>query len=81
MFENLCYALFIRKYQLQAKSTEKNSQPEELVDKRFDAKHWTLNSYPDVSILSSSERLGYRKDELVLRYHVPNKFKDSELCT
>ena len=39
VFENLCYALFIKRYQLQAKSTEKNSQPEELVDKLFDAKH------------------------------------------
>ena len=29
-------------------------------------------------ILSSGEKLHYRKVELVLRYHVPNKFKDPE---
>ena len=29
-------------------------------------------------IIFSGERLHYRKVELVLRYHVPNKFKDPE---
>ena len=35
MFENLCYALFIKLYQLQGKSTENDSQPVELVGKLF----------------------------------------------
>ena len=70
MFENLCYALFIKRYQLQAKSIENALQPEELVDKLFEANHSIVNSYPDV--------LHYRRVELVLRYNVPNKFKDPE---
>ena len=49
-----------------------------LHDKLFEANHSTTDSYPDVLILSSGERLHYRKVELVLRYHVPNKFKDPE---
>ena len=49
-----------------------------LHDKLFEANHSTTDSYPDVLILSSGERLHYRKVELVLRYHLPNKFKDPE---
>ena len=33
MFENLCYALFIKRHQLQAKSIENDPRPEELADK------------------------------------------------
>ena len=36
------------------------------------------NSYREVLVLSSSERLHDRKVELVLRYHVPKNFKDPE---
>ena len=78
MFEHLCYALFIKRYQLQTKPIENDSQPEVLDDKPFEANHSTTDSYPDALILSSGERLHYRKVELVLRYHVPNKFKDPE---
>ena len=49
-----------------------------LHDKLSEANHSTTDSYPDVLILSSGERLHYRKVELVLRYHLPNKFKDPE---
>ena len=31
-FEQFCYALFIKRYQLQTKLIENDSQPEELVD-------------------------------------------------
>ena len=78
LFEHLCYALFIKRYQLQPKPIEKNSQPEVLDDKIFEANHSTIDSHPDVLILSSGERLDCRKVQLVLRYHVPNKFKDPE---
>ena len=32
MFEQLCYALLLKRYQLKAKSTENDSQLEELID-------------------------------------------------
>ena len=70
--------MFIKRYQLQPKSIENNSQPEVLDDKLFEANNFTTDSYPDVLILSSGERSHYRKVELVLRYHVPNKCKDTE---
>ena len=76
--ENLCYALFIKRYQLLPKPIDNDSQPEVLDDKLFEVNHFTTDSYPDVLILSSGERLYHRKVELVLRYHVPNKLKDPE---
>ena len=45
---------------------ENDSQPEVSDDKLFEANHSTAGSYPDVLILSSGERLHYRKVELVL---------------
>ena len=64
--ENLCYALFIKRYQLLPKPIDNDSQPEVLDDKLFEANHSTTDSYPNVLILSSGERLHYRKVELVL---------------
>ena len=78
IFKHLCYVLFIKRYQLQSKTIVNNSQPEALDDKLFEPNHSTTDSYPDVLIHSSRERLHYRKAELVLRYHVPNKFKAPE---
>ena len=76
MFEHLCYALFIKRYQLKTKPIENDSQPEELINKLVETNHPISNSYLEVLILSSGEKLHYRKAELVLQYHVPNKFKD-----
>ena len=78
IFEHLCYGLFIKRYQLQPKPIENDSQPEVLDDKLFEANHSTTDSHPDALILSSGERLHYRKVELVLRCHVPNKLKDPD---
>ena len=78
IFEHLCYALFIKRYQLTTKPTENDLQPEELIDKLIETNHPISSSYPEVLVLSSSEKLHYRKVELVLWYHVPNKFKDPE---
>ena len=78
IFEHICYALFIKRYQLQPKPIENDSQTEVLDNKLFEANHSTTDSYSDVLILSSGERLLYRRVELVLRYHVSNKFKDPE---
>ena len=78
LFEQLCYALFIKRYQLQTKPFENDSQPEELVDKLVETNHSTSSSYPKLLILSTGERLHYHQVELVLRYHVPNKFKEPE---
>ena len=73
IFEHLFYALFIKRYQLQPKPSENDSQPGVLDDKLFEANHSTTNSYPDALILSSGEILHYRKGELVLWYHVYNR--------
>ena len=78
MFEHLCYALFIKRYQLKTKPIENDSQPEDLIDKLIETNHSISSSYPEVLVLSSGEKLHYHKVEMVLRYHVPNKFKDPE---
>ena len=70
IFEHLCYALLIKRYQLQPKPIENDRQPEVLDDKLFEANYSTTDSYSDVLIPSSCKRLHYRKVELVLRYHV-----------
>ena len=49
-----------------------------MINKLVQTNHHISNSYPEVLVLSSGERLHYCKVELVLRYHVPNKFKDPE---
>ena len=74
IFQNICYELFIKRFQLQAKPIENYSQQEEFID--FEAVHSTVNLYPDVLILSSSEKLHYGKVELVLQDQVTNKFKN-----
>ena len=78
MFEHLCYAMFIKRYQLKTKPIENDSQPEELIDKLIETNHLISSSYSEVLVLSSGEKLHYYKVKLVLRYHVPNKFKDPE---
>ena len=76
MFEHLNYALFIKLYQLKTKPTENDLQPEELIDKLVETNNPIGNS--EVLVLSAGERLHYCTVELVLQYHVPNKFKDPE---
>ena len=39
LFEQLCYALFIKRYQLHTKPIENDSQPEELVDELVEKNH------------------------------------------
>ena len=56
---------------MQTKPIENDLQPEELVK----TNHSTSSSYPKLLTLSTGERLQYHQVELVLRYHVPNKFK------
>ena len=45
LFEQLCYALFIKRYQLQTKPTENDSEPEELVDEPIETNHSINSSY------------------------------------
>ena len=71
MFEHLCYALFIKRYQLKTKPIENDSQQEELIDKLIETNHPISSSYPEVLVLPLVEKLHYRKVELILRYHVP----------
>ena len=47
-------------------------------NKLIETNHPISSSYPEVLVLSSGEKLHYCKVELVLRYYVPNKFKDPE---
>ena len=49
-----------------------------MINKLVQTNHHISNSYPEVLVLSSGGRLHYCKVELVLQYHVPNKFKDPE---
>ena len=60
------------------KPIENDSQPKELIDKLVETNHPISNSYPEVLVLSSGERLHYRKIELILHNHVSNKCKDPE---
>ena len=71
MFEHLCYALFIKRYQLKKKPIENDSQPGKLIDILLETNYPISNSYLEVLVLSSGEKLHYRKVELVLRDHVP----------
>ena len=48
-----------------------------MIDKLIETNHPISSSYPEVLVLSSGEKL-HRKVELVLRYLVPNRFKDPE---
>ena len=70
--------MFTKRYQLKTKPIENYSQPENLINKLIETNYPISNSFPEVLVLSSGERLHYRKVELALRYHVPNKFKDPE---
>ena len=65
MFEHPSYATFIKRYQLKTEPIENDSQPDELVEKLCQINHFINNSHPEVLILSSGEKLHYRKAELV----------------
>ena len=57
LFKQLCYGLFIKRYQLLAKPFANDSQPEELVDKLVETNHSTSSSYPKLLILSTFKKL------------------------
>ena len=78
IFENFCYALFIKWYQFKPKPIENDSHPEELIPELIETNRSITYSHPEVLGLSSSERLHYREAELVLRYHILNKFENPE---
>ena len=80
IFNQLCYASFVKKYQLLPKQVESDRQPNELSDEVIEKNHLVNNnnSYPKRITLSKGKNLVHRKVEFVLRYHVPNKDKDPE---
>ena len=80
IFNQLCYASFVKKYQLLTKQVENDSQPNELSDEVIEENHSMNdnNSYPKRITLSTGEKLVHRKVEFVLRHRVPNKDKDPE---
>ena len=65
IFENFCYALFIKRYQLKLKQIQNDSQPEELVHELIETNRCITYSHPEALVLSSSERLHYREAELI----------------
>ena len=80
IFNQLCYASFVKKYQLLPKQVESDRQPNQLSDKVIEKNHLVNNnnSNPKRITLSTGKNLVHRKVEFVLRYHVPNKDKDPE---
>ena len=80
VLNQLCYASFVKNYQLLPKQMENDSQPNELSDEVIEENHSLTdsNSYPKNITLSTGEKLRCRKVEFVLRYHVPNRHKDPE---
>ena len=60
LLEQICYALFIKRYQLQTKPVENDSKSEKLVDELVETNQSTSSSYPKLLIL--------RQIELVLWY-------------
>ena len=58
---------------MQVKSVENDSQTKELIDKLFETNHFTVNAYPNVSIVSSGDKLHYHKVQLALRYYVSKR--------
>ena len=80
IFNQLCYASFVKKYQLLPKQVESDRQPNELSDEVIEKNHLVNNnnSYPKRITLSTGKNLVHRKVEFVLRYHVPNRDKDPE---
>ena len=80
VLNQLCYASFVKNYQLLPKQMVNDSQPNELSDEVIEENHslTNSNSYPKNITLSTGEKLRCRKVEFALRYHVPNRHKDPE---
>ena len=78
VFNHLCYAFYVKKYQSLPKQVENDSQTNELSNKFMEENHAVNNnnSYPKRITLSTREKLVHLKVDFVLRYHVPNKHKD-----
>ena len=53
IFEHLCYALFIKRYQLKTKPIDNDSPPEKLIDKLIETNHPISSSYRKVLVLAS----------------------------
>ena len=51
LLEQICYALFIKRYQLQTKPVENDSKSEKLVDELVETNQSTSSSYPKLLIL------------------------------
>lgn len=71
-----CLKIFVMNCSLNGISCKQNQLRVIYNKNNWYINHSTVNSYPDVLIFSSGERLHYGKVELVLLYHVPNKFED-----
>ena len=78
IIENLCFAEFLKLYQLVPKAEENDCQPEELNDEIIENNRSFVGQYPRILTTSSKEKLKCCKVNLVLRYNVPNRYKEPE---
>ena len=78
IIDKLCYALFLKLYQLEQKQIEHYFHPDELVDEIVEINQASVSSYPKFLNLSSGENSRWCKFEVVLPCHVPNQHKDLE---
>ena len=78
IIENLCFAEFLKRYQLVPKAEENDCQAEELNDEVIENNRSFVGQYPRILTTSSKEKLKCRKVNLVLRYNVPNRYKEPE---
>ena len=63
VLSQLCYAFFLKNYQLLCKQTKNDSQPNELSDEVIEENHSLTNnySYPKTITLSTGEKLRCRE--------------------
>ena len=78
IIENLCFAEFLKRYQLVPKAEENDCQPEELHDGIIKNNHSFVGQYHRILTTSSKEKLKCPKVNLVLRYNLPNRHKEPE---
>ena len=73
--ENLCFAEFLKRYQLVRIEEENDCQPKELSDEIIENNHSFFVKFPRILTNSSKEKFKCCKVSLVLRYNVPNCHK------
>ena len=76
--ENLCFAEFLKRYQLVPKVEENDCQPGELTDEIIENNQNFVGQYPKFLTTNSKEKLKCRKVNLMLQYNDSNRHKEPE---